>query len=64
MHSLRVQAGEKLYTLAAGDPIRSSFDQLHKVSVGLTGFAMLAAAVLMAAGAGLGATFGAARLLR
>ena len=47
MHGLRVQAGETLYTLPASDPIRSSFDQLHQVSVGLTGFAMLAAIVLI-----------------
>ncbi len=47
MHELRVKAGETLYTLPATDPIRSSFDQLHQVSVGLTGFAMLAAIVLI-----------------
>ncbi len=47
MHELRVKAGEALYTLPASDPIRSSFDQLHRVSVGLTGFAMLAAIVLI-----------------
>lgn len=47
MHGLRVRAGETLYTLPATDPIRSSFDQLHQVSVGLTGFAMLAAIVLI-----------------
>lgn len=47
MHGLRLQAGEKLYTLPASDPIRSSFDQLHKISVGLTGFAIIAAIVLI-----------------
>lgn len=47
MHDLRLQAGEGLYALPMSDPIRSSFDQLHKFSVGLTGFAMLAAAVLI-----------------
>lgn len=47
MHGLRVKAGETLYTLPASDPIRSSFDQLHQASVGLTGFAILAAVVLI-----------------
>ncbi|MDX2042212.1 MAG: DUF4149 domain-containing protein [Acidobacteriota bacterium] len=47
MHSLRLQAGEQLYALPMSDPIRSSFDQLHQVSVALTGFAMVAAIVLI-----------------
>ncbi len=47
MHDLRVQAGDGLYALPASDPIRSSFDQMHKYSVGLTGFAMLGALVLI-----------------
>lgn len=47
LHSLRLQAGEGLYALPASDPIRSSFDQLHKSSVGLMGFAMLGALVLV-----------------
>jgi len=47
MHDLRVQAGEGLYALPMSDPIRSSFDQLHKYSVGLTSFAMLGAIVLI-----------------
>lgn len=47
MHALRVKAGEGLYALPASDPIRSSFDQLHRVSVGLTGFAMIGALVLI-----------------
>lgn len=47
MHSLRVQAGEGLYALPMSDPVRSSFDQLHQFSVGLTGFAMVAAIVLI-----------------
>lgn len=47
MHDLRVQAGEGLYALPMSDPIRSSFDQFHKLSVGLTGFAIVAATVLI-----------------
>ena len=47
MHTLRSQAGEGLYALPASDPIRSSFDQLHKYSVGLMGFAMLGALILV-----------------
>ncbi|MBP6824438.1 MAG: DUF4149 domain-containing protein [Acidobacteria bacterium] len=47
MHDLRVQAGDGLYALPASDPIRSSFDQMHKYSVGLTGFALLGALVLI-----------------
>ncbi|MFN0107371.1 MAG: DUF4149 domain-containing protein, partial [Blastocatellia bacterium] len=43
MHGLRLQAGDGLYALPMSDPIRSNFDQLHQYSVGLTGFAMLAA---------------------
>lgn len=47
MHGLRLQAGEGLYALPMSDPIRSSFDRLHQLSVGLTGFAMVAAIVLI-----------------
>ncbi|HQR32543.1 MAG TPA: DUF4149 domain-containing protein [Blastocatellia bacterium] len=47
MHSLRLQAGEGLYALPMSDPVRSSFDRLHKYSVGLTGLAMLGAIVLI-----------------
>lgn len=47
MHDLRVRAGDGLYALPASDPIRSSFDQMHKYSVGLTGFALLGALVLI-----------------
>lgn len=47
MHNLRLQAGEGLYALPMSDPIRSSFDQLHQYSVGMTGFAMVVAIVLI-----------------
>lgn len=47
MHDLRLQAGEGLYALPMSDPIRSGFDRLHQYSVGLTGFAMIAAIVLI-----------------
>jgi hypothetical protein len=47
MHSLRVSAGETLYSLPASDPVRSAFDQLHHYSVGLMGLAMIVALVLI-----------------
>ncbi len=47
MHALRVQAGETLYSLPASDPLRSAFDQLHHVSVGLMSVAMIVALVLI-----------------
>lgn len=47
MHALRLQAGEGLYALSAGDPLRSSFDHLHQFSVGLMGLAMVVALVLI-----------------
>ncbi len=47
MHELRLRGGDNFYLLPADDPIRASFDQLHQVSVGLTGFAMLGALYLI-----------------
>lgn len=47
MHALRVQAGETLYSLPASDPLRSAFDQLHHLSVGLMSAAMIVALVLI-----------------
>jgi hypothetical protein len=47
MHDLRLQAGDGLYALPMSDPIRSNFDRLHQYSVGLTGFAIIAAIVLI-----------------
>jgi hypothetical protein len=47
MHTLRVSAGELLYSLPASDPVRSAFDQLHQYSVGLMGLAMIVALVLI-----------------
>ena len=47
MHSLRVSAGEALYSLPASDPVRAAFDQLHHYSVGLMGLAMVVALVLI-----------------
>lgn len=49
MHQLRLQGGENFYMLPAADPVRAAFDQLHQVSVGLTGFAMLAVLFLIIA---------------
>ncbi|MEO6727022.1 MAG: DUF4149 domain-containing protein [Blastocatellia bacterium] len=47
MHVLRLQAGERLYSLPASDPLRSAFDQLHQFSVGLMSMAMIVALVLI-----------------
>ena|SRR5581483_3235346 len=47
LHALREQYGESLQTLAAGDPARLSFNQLHHYSVWLMSFDMLAALLLV-----------------
>lgn len=47
MHELRLRGGDSFYQLPVTDPIRVTFDQLHQASVGLTGFAMLAALFLI-----------------
>ncbi len=47
MHELRLRGGDNFYQLPVTDPIRVTFDQLHQASVGLTGFAMLAALFLI-----------------
>jgi len=47
LHNIRVQYGDQLDTMAATDPVRVSFGTLHQASVGLTGFNIIAALVLI-----------------
>ncbi|HWQ32843.1 MAG TPA: DUF4149 domain-containing protein [Blastocatellia bacterium] len=47
LHQIRLEFGERLSSLAATDPTRATFDLLHQVSVGLTGFNLLAALALI-----------------
>lgn len=47
LHAMREQYGETLQTLAASDPARHSFNQLHQYSVWLMSFDMLAALLLI-----------------
>jgi hypothetical protein len=49
LHQIRVDYGEKLQTMPRTEFVRQAFDQLHVLSVGMTGFTMLAALVLIAA---------------
>jgi hypothetical protein len=47
LHALREQFGEALQTLAATDPAKVTFNQLHQYSVWLMSAAMLGALVLI-----------------
>jgi Domain of unknown function (DUF4149) len=47
LHQIRVEFGERLNSLPATDATKATFNLLHQVSVGLTGFMLLAALVLM-----------------
>ena len=47
LHVMREQYGETLQTLAASDPARLAFNQLHQYSVWLMSFTMLAALLLI-----------------
>ncbi|HZS08847.1 MAG TPA: DUF4149 domain-containing protein [Blastocatellia bacterium] len=47
LHEIRLNFGEALGQLPVTDPARVSFDLLHRISVGLTGFDLLAALVLI-----------------
>jgi hypothetical protein len=47
LHELRVKYGDQLSTLAASNPVRSNFDQLHQYSVWLMSFNLLAALALI-----------------
>ena len=49
--TLRAEIGPSLQALAVGDPRRRAFGQLHAWSVGWLGVAMLAAVVIVVAGA-------------
>jgi hypothetical protein len=48
LHDMRVRLGETLATLPPTDPTRATFDLLHRVSVGLMSFTLLAALILAA----------------
>ena len=48
LHGLRTEFGERLALLSVDDPVRRTFDLLHQVSVGLTGFTLFGAIVLAA----------------
>ena len=47
LHQIRLAFGERLQTLPPDDPTRQTFDLLHQVSVGLMGWTMLAAVLLL-----------------
>ncbi len=47
LHEIRLQYGEGVSALSASDPVRVTFDLLHRVSVGLMSFTMLAALLLI-----------------
>jgi hypothetical protein len=47
LHAMRAEFGEALQTMAATEPAKMAFNQLHQYSVWLMGFAMLAALVLI-----------------
>jgi hypothetical protein len=47
LHTLCEQFGERLQTLAAADPVKVAFDQLHQYSVWLMSFDLLAALILI-----------------
>lgn len=47
LHQIRLEFGERLQTLPPDDPTRQTFDLLHQVSVGLMGWTMLAAVLLL-----------------
>ena len=47
LHQIRLEFGERLQTLPPDDPTRQTFDLLHQVSVGLMGWTMLAAILLL-----------------
>ncbi len=47
LHAMRAEFGEALQTLAASEPAKVAFNQLHQYSVWLMSFDMLAALVLI-----------------
>lgn len=47
LHNIRVEYGDRLDAMAATDPVRVTFANLHQASVGLTGFNMIAALILI-----------------
>lgn len=47
LHQIRIEYGERLASLAATDPVRTSFNSLHQVSVWLMGLTMIGAVILI-----------------
>lgn len=47
LHQIRIEYGERLGSLAATDPVRTSFNSLHQVSVWLMGLTMIGALILI-----------------
>ena len=47
LHAIRLEYGDRLALLAGDDPVKSSFDLLHRVSVWLMGLAMIGALTMM-----------------
>lgn len=47
LHQIRVEYGERLASLPVTDPIRSTFNNLHQVSVWLMGLTMICALILI-----------------
>ncbi|MBI1765542.1 MAG: DUF4149 domain-containing protein [Acidobacteria bacterium] len=47
LHAMRAEFGETLQTMAASEPAKVAFNQLHQYSVWLMSFAILAALVLI-----------------
>jgi hypothetical protein len=48
LRGIREELGDQLAALSADDPVRSTFDLLHNVSVGLLAFSLFSAIVLLA----------------
>jgi hypothetical protein len=47
LHQIRIEYGERLASLAATDPVRTSFNSLHQVSVWLMGLTMIGAVIMV-----------------
>ena len=47
LHQIRIEYGERLASLAATDPVRTSFNSLHQISVWLMGLTMIGAVILI-----------------
>ena len=47
LHQIRIEYGERFASLPATDPVRTSFNSLHQVSVWLMGLTMIGAVILI-----------------